>query len=181
MKQQSGESYSGENDKATENSDASSENWFPSPEIYSSEISTEKWIELLKNPDIFSDYFLQILKRLRDYGGEATCKELSNRYGESANYYNAGSFHFAKRIWKATNCPLLPDDKNENSRWWPILYQGRHAEKGRNGTYVWKLRPELAAALEYLFPAEPKQTRQNYPQNQILYGPPGTGKTYSTL
>lgn len=48
MEQQPGESYSGENDKATENSDASSENWFPSPEIYSPEISTEKWIELLK-------------------------------------------------------------------------------------------------------------------------------------
>ncbi|MCZ0860414.1 AAA family ATPase [Methanocorpusculum sp. MG] len=181
MEQQPGESSSGENDTVTENSDVSSENWFPSPEIYSPEISTEKWIELLKNPNIISDNYLQILKRLHDYGGEATCKELSNAYGESANYYNAGSSSLAKRIWKATNCPLLPDDKNENSKWWPILYRGRYAEKGRKGTYVWKLRPELAAALKYLFPAETKQPKQNYPQNQILYGPPGTGKTYSTV
>ncbi|HJK77421.1 MAG TPA: AAA family ATPase [Methanocorpusculum sp.] len=167
--------------KVTQTFDISPNDWFPAPEIYSPEISTEKWIELLKNPDIFSENALQILKRLRDYGGEATCTELSNTYGESANYYNSGSSRLAKRIWKATNCPLLPNDKNENSRWWPILYKGKYAEKERKGTYVWKLRPELAAALEYLFPVEPNQFKQNSPQNMILYGPPGTGKTYSTV
>lgn len=167
--------------KVTQTFDISPNDWFPAPEIYSPEISTEKWIELLKNPDIFSENALQILKRLRDYGGEATCTELSNTYGESANYYNSGSSRLAKRIWKATNCPLLPNDNNENSRWWPILYKGKYAEKERKGTYVWKLRPELAAALEYLFPVEPNQFKQNSPQNMILYGPPGTGKTYSTV
>ena len=174
------ETQHGEQDSGI-NSEDTTDIWFPSPEIYSPEISTEKWLELLKNPDIFSDYYLTMLKKFRDYGGEATCKELSNAYGDSANYYNAGSSSLAKRIWKATKCPLLPDDKNENSKWWPILYRGRKAEKGRSGSYVWKLRPELAAALNILFSADPVLQTTTTPRNLILYGPPGTGKTYSTV
>lgn len=38
--------------------------------------------------------------------------------------------------------------ENENSRWWPILYLGRNASQDEEGSYVWKLRDELAAALE---------------------------------
>lgn len=181
MEQQAGELHNEENGKVTEESETSSKSWFPSPDLYTPRISTEKWIELLKTSSILLDDSLVILKRLRDYGGEATCKELSDAYGESANYYNAGSSCLAKRIWKATNCPLLPDDKNENSKWWPILYQGRYAEKERRGHYIWKLRPELVAALDSLFPDRPKRSKHHYPHNQILYGPPGTGKTYSTV
>ena len=36
---------------------------------------------------------------------------------------------------------------NDESRWWPVLYVGKAAKKDEEGSYVWKLRDELAEAL----------------------------------
>ncbi len=41
---------------------------------------------------------------------------------------------------------MLRDD--ENNRWWPVLYVGKTAKKDEQGSYVWKLREELAEALK---------------------------------
>ena len=87
------------------------------------------------------------MKRMKDYGGQATCKQLSVKYGQSSNFYNAGSSTLAKRIADKTGCPLLEVD-TENSKWWPILYVGRHATKEEQGSYIWKLRDELSEALD---------------------------------
>ena len=38
--------------------------------------------------------------------------------------------------------------EEENSRWWPVLYLGKNAAKDEDGAFVWKLRPELAEALD---------------------------------
>jgi hypothetical protein len=51
-----------------------------------------------------------------------------------------------KESLKKTGCPVLTDDKNENSKWWPVLYIGRYATKDEQGSYIWKLRDELSAA-----------------------------------
>jgi hypothetical protein len=40
--------------------------------------------------------------RMLDYGGQATCAQLSEKYGENASFYNFGSTHLAKRIHKKT-------------------------------------------------------------------------------
>jgi MoxR-like ATPase len=37
---------------------------------------------------------------------------------------------------------------DESTRFWPVLYVGQNAGKDEDGSYVWKLRDELAAALE---------------------------------
>lgn len=37
---------------------------------------------------------------------------------------------------------------DESLRWWTILYMGRNAGRDEEGSYVWKLRDELAAALD---------------------------------
>lgn len=37
---------------------------------------------------------------------------------------------------------------NESLRWWPILYIGQNARKEDAGSYTWKLREELSAALD---------------------------------
>ena len=120
--------------------------WWPND--YSPKITVEKWIELLQDKDVFNKFNLQIMRRMLDYGGEATCKQLAIKYGENVNFYNAGSSSLAKRIAKKTNCPILPREDNENSRFWPILYVGRTATKGEEGAYVWKLRDELLEALQ---------------------------------
>lgn len=122
--------------------------WFPKD--YSPEISVEKWVELLKNPEIFNENSLKIMARMQDLGGMATCKQLANKYGASANFYNSGSSYLAKRIYENTKCPIL-EEHTENSRWWPILYVGRYNEdKNVQGVYIWKLRSELSEALKQI-------------------------------
>ncbi len=38
--------------------------------------------------------------------------------------------------------------EDDSIKWWPILYVGRKAGKDDEGVYIWKLRDELAAALD---------------------------------
>ena len=116
------------------------------PEDYNPGISVEQWIDLLNNPNVFYSSSLKIMKRMLDYGGQATCAELADKYGETAQFYNLGSSTLAKRIAAVTNCNMMPTN-SENSTYWPILYIGRSAKKGQRGAYVWKLRDELKEAL----------------------------------
>ena len=126
-----------------ENDNAS---WFPTD--YTPGFSVEDWVKLLNDPEIFTTSNLEIMARILDFGGAATCKQLSNKYGEHENFYNSGSSKLADRIHKKTNCPVMAEN-TENSRWWPILYLGRYNEdKNVSGVYIWKLRPELAEALK---------------------------------
>ena len=121
------------------------EKWFPAD--YSPNITVEEWKQLLQDRIIFTENSLQIMKRILDYGGQATCTQLSVKYGESKNFYNAGSSSLGKRVHQKTGCPLLARD-NDNARYWTVLYIGRSAEKEVEGSYVWKLRDELKEALE---------------------------------
>lgn len=76
-------------------------------------------------------------------------------------------------------------------RYWPIPFVGRKATAQEEGSFVWKLRPELKEAIEeygltnYLQdlktnPVKKKEVITMIPKNTILYGPPGTGKTYNS-
>lgn len=179
---------------------ASSDTWFPKD--YSPCISTERWLELLANRDIVSDEGLIVLKCMKDFGGEATCKQLSLKYGRHSQFYNLASSRLAKRIAQKTGCPVLERD-NANSKWWPILFLGRYADAATEGTYVWKLRAELSKALELYdissIPLYENKNKENisddscnetkklnfkilfpslFEKNRIIFGAPGTGKSY---
>ena len=121
------------------------EKWYPID--YSPNISVEEWVELLNDPDVFSGGSLEIMKRMKDYGGQATCTQLSIKYGETKNFYNSGSSALARRIAEKTDCPVMNRDEG-GSRWWPILYVGRSADVDDSGSYTWKLRDELSAAID---------------------------------
>ena len=125
--------------------DAPAAEWWPMD--YTPALSVEDWIALLGDEEVFTTSSLEIMKRMKDYGGQATCKQLSVKYGESVNFYISGSATLAKRVAEKTGCPIMPRDE-ENSRWWPILYLGKNARKDEEGSYVWKLRTELAEALD---------------------------------
>ena len=133
--------YSQEN---AEKAEAAS--WFPSD--YTPELTEEDWLALLGDDKVFTTGSLEIMKRMKDYGGQATCTQLAVKYGETKNFYLTGSTALAKRVVEKTGCPVLTDDKNENSKWWPVLYIGRYATKDEQGSYIWKLREELSAALD---------------------------------
>ena len=119
--------------------------WYPTD--YSPELTVEDWIALLSDESVFTTGSLEIMKRMKDYGGQATCTQLSVKYGESKNFYNSGSSALAPRIADKTGCPIM-DKGSEDFRWWPILYVGKDAGKDEAGSFIWKLRDELAQALD---------------------------------
>ena len=119
--------------------------WFPA--TYSPGFSVDEWVKLLNDSEVFTTGSLEIMKRMKDYGGQATCTQLAVKYGESKNFYNAGSSALARRIADKTGCTVM-EDETENSKWWPILYVGCSAAKEEQGAYIWRLRDELSAALD---------------------------------
>ncbi len=121
------------------------EEWFPAD--YTPGFSVEDWKGLIQNSEIFTDNSLTIMKRMLDVGGQATCSELAEKYGESKNFYSVGSTTLAKRIVGATGCPVMPREV-EDTRYWPVLYVGKPASSQNNGSYIWRLRDELKQALE---------------------------------
>lgn len=128
-------------------SEPTEEDWFPKESEYTPGFSVEDWKELLKDRTVFNDDSLKVMKRFLDYGGEATCKELSVKYGKSHNYYNMTSSNLAKRIINKTNCPVM-DRNATNSRYWPVLYLGHSQKSDGDGLYLWRLRSELKQALQ---------------------------------
>ena len=119
--------------------------WFPSE--YEPGLSVDDWVRLLSDKNVFTEGSLEIMRRMKDYGGQATCTQLSVKYGETKNFYNSGSVALARRIVEKAGCPVMERD-NENSRWWTVLYVGKAAGKDEEGSYVWKLRDELSDALD---------------------------------
>ena len=110
-------------------------------------LSVEDWSKLLKDETVFTPGALEIMKRMKDYGGMASCTQLAVKYGETKNFYNSGSVALARRVCESTG--ITPNTRDDGStQWWTILYTGRDAGKDEDGSFVWKLRDELSAALD---------------------------------
>lgn len=90
-----------------------SDEWWPTD--YTPALSVDDWEVLLNDADIFTDSSLEIMKRILDYGGKATCTQLAIKYGESKNFYNSGSSALARRIVNKTNCPIMSRDNDESN------------------------------------------------------------------
>jgi len=122
--------------------------WWPSTEEYNTGITKEKWLELLGDPNIFTESALKMIAEFYAYGGTATCAQLADHYQRTYNYYLMTSVHLAERIVKATGCPVIEEEQNaQNAKWWPVLYVGKEATKDEKGSYIWKIREELYDAL----------------------------------
>ena len=148
------------------------------------------------------------MKRFQDFGCAATCKQLSEKYGENVNFYNNKVWSIGKRIVEKMNCPISKRDDG-SVQYWAILCFGRDANKNESGYFVWKLRDELFQALNEIdlsninLYAENKNissyTKENFlnevfiseekynllinllehKKNIILQGAPGVGKTFT--
>ena len=147
-------------------------------------LSVEDWIDILNDKSITTEDRLRVLYSLKDFGGSATCTQLSKKFGFEKNYYNVNSSSYGIAISKKY-------DLNVNSDYWTILYLGELAPNDIDGYFVWTLRSELNEALNkiecpnislYKETDDEKDDEMiQQPKNQILYGPPGTGKTYNTV
>ena len=114
---------------------------------YNPGLSVDDWCRLLKDKAVFTTSSLEIMRRLKDYGGMASCTQLAIKYGETKNFYNSGSSALAKRICGAVG--ITPDLREDGSeRWWTVLYLGRNTSSDEEGSFIWKLREELSMALD---------------------------------
>ncbi|MBR4503153.1 MAG: EVE domain-containing protein [Clostridia bacterium] len=123
----------------------------PSTDWYGAEynpgLTVDDWTKLIHNENVFTSSALEIMKRMKDYGGMASCTQLAVKYGETKNFYNSGSVALARRVCEATG--IIPNTRNDGStQWWTVLYTGRDANKYEEGSFIWKLRDELSTALE---------------------------------
>ncbi len=162
------------------------ESFWPSLEEYDPGITKEQFIELLRNPEIGTESRLNVIYLIYKEGGQSTCKNLSDKYGKSPNFYSANAANLAKAILEKTNCPAsLREDGVV--RYWTVLFVGRDADRKDSGVYIWRMRDPLKEAVEQLvdenfFETEyQEKNTMKFDLNTILYGPPGTGKTYNTV
>ena len=128
-----------------EASAAATTEWYGSD--YDPGLSVDDWLKLLKDEAVFTTGALEIMKRMKDHGGVASCTQLAVKYGETKNFYNSGSVALARRVCDSTG--ITPNAREDGSiQWWTILYTGRDAGKDEDGSFIWKLRDELSAALD---------------------------------
>lgn len=122
----------------------SSSDWWPSLAEYDPKISKRKWLELLNAADVLGDNIRRMFAAMHAQGGAASCAQLAEQYGKTANHYIMTAVHAAESVSKATGCPLMQE--NENSKLWPVFFVGRNEAK--TDRYIWKIRDELFAALD---------------------------------
>ena len=119
--------------------------WFPAQ--YDPGLSVEDWVCLLNDGEVFSVGSLEIMKRMKDYGGAATCTQLSTKYGESVNFYNVGASSLAHRVADTMELSAVEISPGEE-RWWPVLFIGKEAGEEEEGVFFFFLRDELSQALD---------------------------------
>ncbi len=120
------------------------EDWYPV--MYSPGLSEGDWLELLSDSQVFNRRSIDLMSKMLSFGGEATCTQLSQRFGGSPQTYNSTAIHLARRVHQKTGCPIDVKDSGAD-RFWSILFQGRPAGRDVPGAYVWRIRPELMSAL----------------------------------
>lgn len=119
--------------------------WWPSEEEYTPGFSAAKWLEILNGPDFFEPGWANILAMFYSEKNGATCKQIGEKYGCSAQSVRGKCMQIAQRIWMRFNCPVI--ERDGTNMMWPIIFVGRKESSQGDEPWVWKLRPELYEAL----------------------------------
>lgn len=126
------------------------------PRYYEEDIKISKvqWKKLLQDSSIFNENNLEHMKCIYSFDNHAaTCKEVSEKLGETASYYIGLANGLAKRIAAKLELEKLPTRDGSNGEvYWYILFYGQSVKDRRRGNFEWKLRPPLADALKELYP-----------------------------
>lgn len=158
--------------------------YYPSLNEYNPGITAEEYERILDNENIVKRVLLDTLYYLYIMGGIGSCKQITNKYGNSAAHYNMNTIKVAKAVHKETQCPLCVRESGENE-YWPVLFYGRALEDSDEGVFSYKMREPLMEAIKSLEERgvfqEMKELDKEFDKNLILYGPPGTGKTYNSV
>lgn len=167
---------------------ADTEGYWPSLEEYDPDLTSEDWKKFIlevEKPNHPSP--MNMLKFLMECGGEASCKQLAQKYGGTASAYVGCAVNLGKRAKKHFDLPPCMDEGQE--RFFPIPFLGKSIMEDGKKAYIYKIRPELMEALKEIdfsdiplrYVDEEEESMTDVNLNTILYGPPGTGKTYNTV
>lgn len=167
---------------------ADAEGYWPYIEEYDPDLTSEDWkrfileVEKPNHPGP-----MNMLKFLMECGGEASCRQLAQKYGGTASAYIGYTVNLGKRAKKYFDLPPCMDEGQE--RYFPIPFLGKSIMEDGKKAYIYKIRPELMEALKEIdfsdiplrYEDEEEKSMTDVNLNTILYGPPGTGKTYNTV
>lgn len=158
--------------------------YYPSLNEYNPGITAEEYERILDSENIVKRVWLDILYYLYIMGGTGSCKQIANKYGNSAAHYNTNAINVARAVYKETQCPLYIRESGKN-QYWSVLFYGRAMEDSEEGVFSYKIREPLMEAIKMLEGRgafqEMKELDKEFDKNLILYGPPGTGKTYNSV
>lgn len=161
------------------------EDWWPSLEEYDPNITVQEYYDLLVDEDVVRSTWLEALYEMYEMPNHlGTCKQMGEKYGYSPSHYISYFNSAARNIAKARDIPPLEE---KNSQFWPVIFQGKYPLDNSQGTYIWRMREQVAEAMEMLIEEGRFIDKKEYSKmaqfdhNTILYGPPGTGKTYNSV
>ena len=123
------------------------EEWLPTMDEYTPGFSKDQWLTILNNPKVIGPIWGGVLAGFYSMGGSATCSQIAKKYNKEPMSISGNCTQLAKRIHKETKCDLYKGS-NGKKRFWPILFQGKKAGPEIEGSFLWRLRPELFDALK---------------------------------
>jgi len=108
---------------------------------YENKLTVKDWEELLKNPQIFTEDALKLIKRMRHISAPVSYMELADTFGLGAMYYGIESCKLAIKLLSFVNKENLKE-----SEYWAIIFNAwKH--KSEYDTEIYALRPELYEAI----------------------------------
>jgi hypothetical protein len=117
-------------------------------------LSVGQWIKALKDPSIFNDEALQLVRFVYSQNKhESTASDIANSFSASTGkvHYNkicACNRKVAKALYSKYNVEPPVEEDGEH-RFWNIIFDGNaDSPLDSNGHFYWRLRPNLITALE---------------------------------
>lgn len=109
----------------------------------------EQWLTLFNESDVFTEPSLDVLKKILECDGKATCRQLADKYGNTPEHYNGICTKLAGRIAERLGL-VLDTNASGNEIRWRILFDGQDvkSESDIPGNFIWILKPNLKIALE---------------------------------
>lgn len=138
-----------EMDKEARNLQAVRDKSYPRDYVSKVGITIDKWKSMLQNPEVFTKYDINLIKRIyMENNHAATCYDFGIKDGVSPSSYIKPVIALSIRISEAVGLPPIYGNDGKQT-WWRIPFWGSYREDGH---FEWKVRPKLAKAIIALWP-----------------------------
>ena len=113
------------------------------------QLTTALWYDILLDESFTNSTVKRYLKYWYDQPSHtASCKEISDKYGENPAVYNATLTQYAKKVLEKYNIVITGDDGEPV--YWRAIMTGEYTKYNGQTVFEWTLRPEIAQAINQL-------------------------------